>query len=97
MGGSWVLPQVWTSACLCAADFYMATVQSCEQDHHIAWRCVGLGSADITVIKAFWTVEGYDVHARAFMLSFKLNSLQRRISIYRGPLGMLAGLFGMND
>lgn len=75
----------------------MAAAQSNEQDHHIAWRCIGLGSADITVIKAFCTVEGYDAHARAFMLSFKLNSLQRRISIYRGPSGLLAGLFGMND
>lgn len=70
----------------------MAVAQSNEQDHHIAWRCVGLGSADITVIKAFCTVEGYDAHARAFMLSFKLNSLQRRISIFRGPSGLLAGL-----
>lgn len=75
----------------------MAAAQSNEQDHLIAWRCVGLGSADITVIKAFCTVEGYGAHARAFMLSFKLNSLQKRISIYRGPSGLLAGLFGMND
>lgn len=75
----------------------MVAAQSNDQDHHIAWRCVGLGSADTTVIKAFCTVEGYDAHARAFMLSFKLNSLQRRISIYRGPSGLLAGLFGMND
>lgn len=91
------MPQVWTSVWFSADDFYMAEAQSNEQDHRIAWRWVGLGSADITISKASCTVEGYDVHARAFMLSFKLNSLQRRISIYRGPSGLLAGLFGTND
>lgn len=75
----------------------MAEAQSNERDHRIAWRCVGLGSADITVSKASCTVEGYGVHARAFILSFKLNSLQRRMSICRGPLGLLDGLFGTND